>query len=431
MAMNWGQSKKSRPLCIQIEFFGHNRAPVVNQQAHLLLNLTINICQGMFNTLHPDALAPASAATESFAPPSESWLPNAPLPFIGRDRELTTIQRLIQQGIPIIELTDAEGKSATGKSAIALQIAQTLKVTNADCQLYANLQGTDSLPKDSNNVLQDWLVDRWGHDPLALPQSRSSLHKLWVHQIQSQKGLIVLDNVASFKQIEALMPPRSMMESGQWVVLITSRQSVLPEDLGKTIFIDHLNLATATALLQSIVNPAKDGSTLASVELDERVSEQLIKLSIGSPLVVRLLGGALSHLEPTASPEQLMLQIQKFRLKLITAKKPEAEARVLGCINAAYQSLNAEQRNLLSRLSVLRGDDFSVALASHLCGSKSAAATPQIFQHLVDRQWISPLDADRFTLNETIRSFLWDKVTPQARATLIMWALEWPGFCGH
>jgi NB-ARC domain len=344
-------------------------------------------------------------------------------PFVGRDRELSAITHLVESGIRVIEIIDAVGQAHNGKTAIALQIAHQLTLADTDLRLYANLQGQDTIPRDSSNVMQQWLVQQLGQAPETLAPHPKALAEQLKTQLGSQSGVMVLDDVASLKQVEILFSSRVLAAPDRWVVLITGRNPVLTHQANKPIFVERLSLEMAHELMQTMLQATTQ-------PLDDRVVQQLIKLTMGNPLLVRLLTAIVAQPMAAGSPEQLMLQIQKDRLKLMQ-QQPEVIANSLACLSVACRTLSPEQRNVLSRLSVLRGDDFSADLVTHLVG-QDAASVQRLLQELVAKQWIGSISnqsvsdqPERFVLTEQVRSFLWEKVTPQARQTLILSALAW------
>jgi hypothetical protein len=357
-----------------------------------------------------------SAASASIA--AIGQFPPPVYPFVGRERELSTITHLVESGIRVIEIIDAVGQAHNGKTAIALQIAHQLTLADTDQRLYANLQGQDTIPRDSSNVMQQWLVQQFGQAPETLASHPKALAEQLKAQLGSQSGVMVLDDVASLKQVELLFSSCVLAAPDRWVVLLTGRNPILTNQANKPIFVERLSLEMAHELMQTMLQAT-------SQTLDDRVMRQLIKLTMGNPLLVRLLTAIVAQPIAVGSPEQLILQIQKDRLKLMQ-EQPEAIANALACLSVACRTLSPEQRNVLSRLSVLRGDDFSVDLVTHLVG-QDAATVARVLQELVTKQWIGSISdqQERFVLNEQVRSFLWNKVTPQARQTLILSALAW------
>jgi hypothetical protein len=370
----------------------------------------------------PDlTLPPLATASRSTIPLFPSPLPN----FLGRDRELQGIERLIAQGVNVIEIADPPNKIGMGKTALAIAAVHRLQRHYGDVQLYANLYGQDAFPAHARDVLQEWLVLKFGLHPRALPQRVSELQMLYQQQLEGKKAIIVLDNVVNLKQIQPLLAQTAAQNPTNYVILITSRSSILTADYGKTLFIDRLGVEAGLNLLTGTVAQPDNADSPSHKSL-----QQLIKLADGSPFVLQLLGSMLAQDLPPA-PEMLMLSIEKSK-RQYQEDYAEPLAQLMGCLNVAYQSLEPADRDLLSRLSVLHGAQFNASLAAHLCGETLAQQLASRLAQLHQHGWLTPMpnlvhvgQSQEYTMPEVARAFLWNKVVPNARRTLVTWALAW------
>jgi NB-ARC domain len=338
-------------------------------------------------------------------------MPDPVDPFIGRDREIQAIKHVVTQGVRVLAIAEAQPRGGVGKSALAITIAHHLQPEFGAIQLYANLYGNDTMPRPTRDVLQEFLTLRFGIDPLRLPQDMAALQLLYQQRLQNQPSLILLDNAASYKQIEPLLPNLKTC-----VVLITSRKAVLEKDQGKTMFLDALSESAALPLIQAIAGADR-------VPQEGSVMRQLLQLAAGSPLLVRLLGAFLRH-QPNWTSEMLVLRLQqeRVRLKLVD----EADRNIRACLALCYQALKPDQQILLNRLSVLRGDEFDIAMAAHMNDTEDQAQTRSTMNVLVDRGWVEPgFGGDRFKLHDILRAFIWEQVNRNDRQTLILSALAW------
>jgi NB-ARC domain len=370
----------------------------------------------------PDlTLPPLATASRSTIPLFPTPLPN----FLGRDRELQGIERLIAQGVNVIEIADPPNKIGMGKTALAIAAVHRLQRHYGDVQLYANLYGQDAFPAHARDVLQEWLVLKFGLHPRALPQRVSELQMLYQQQLEGKKAIIVLDNVVNLKQIQPLLAQTAAQNPTNYVILITSRSSILTADYGKTLFVDRLGVEAGLHLLTGVVAQPDDADRPSHKSL-----QQLIKLADGSPFVLQLLGSMLAQDLPPA-PETLMLEIEKSK-RQYQESYTEPLAQLMGCLNVAYQSLEPADRDLLSRLSVLHGAQFNASLAAHLCGEILAQRLASRLAQLHQHGWLTPMpnlvhvgQSQEYTMPEVARAFLWNKVVPNARRTLVTWALAW------
>jgi NB-ARC domain len=373
----------------------------------------------------------ATSTVDSIAVDAIPVLPLFPTPianFLGRDRELQAIERFIAQGINVIEIADPPNKIGMGKTALAIAAVHRLQHHYSDCQLYANLYGQDAFPAHARDVLQEWLVLKFGLHPRALPQRVSELQALYQQQLEGKKAIVILDNVVDLKQIQPLLA-QATQPSNRYVVLITSRNSILTADYGKTLFVDRLPVESSLALLTG-ESPNLVDLAAESLPESHKSLQQIIKLADGSPFVLQLFGALLNQALPPA-PETLMLEIERSKRKY-QESYPEPLSQLMGCLNVAYQSLAIDERDLLSRLSVLHGAQFNAALAAHLSGEPTPAVVDARLSRLHDSGWLTPMpnlvrvgQSQEYTMPEVARSFLWKKVLPNARRTLVSWALSW------
>jgi hypothetical protein len=362
-----------------------------------------------------------------------------PIPhFIGRDRELQMIDRFIEQGINVIELTDPLNKIGMGKTALAIQAVHRLTPRYPDCQLYANLHGQDAFPAQARDVLQEWLVLEFNLDPRRLPQRVSELQALYQEQLSGKPTIVLLDNVTSLKQIQPLLTFAKTQSVDRYVILITSRKPVLPVDQGKTLFVDELSASSSIDLLTSHlqppspIDPTSDEAILRTIEHpSHKALEQLIKLADGSPFILHLMGRLLSRQSDATYADTLMLTVEKLK-RQYQEKMAEPQAQIMACFNAVYQTLEAADRDLLSRLSVLYGAQFNAPLAAHLSGAEDLAVMEARLANLHQQGWLTTMPnvihgsrSPEYMMPEIARTFLWRKVTSDARRTLVTWALAW------
>jgi hypothetical protein len=334
----------------------------------------------------------------------------------------------------VIEIADPPNKLGMGKTALAIAAVHRLQNRYSDYQLYANLYGQDAFPAHARDVLQEWLVLKFGLHPRALPQRVSDLQILYQQQLEGKKAIIVLDNVVSLKQIQPLLAQTASQTPHQYVILITSRNPILTAEYGKTLFVDRLSISAGMTLLTgeapAPVTSLLDQTDSGPVSDEHKSLQQIIKLADGSPFVLQLFGALLAQALPPA-PETLMLEIEKSRRKY-QDNYAEPIAQLMACLNVAYQLLTVEQRDLLSRLSVLHGAQFNAGLAAHLCGQPITTIVESHLTQLHASGWLTPMpnlvhvgQSQEYTMPEVARAFLWQKVQPQARRTLVAWALNW------
>ncbi|GAB2945495.1 hypothetical protein GCM10027280_37980 [Micromonospora polyrhachis] len=229
---------------------------------------------------HPSAERAATAPLVSVVP---RQLPAAPVPFVGREAECAQLDRILTGRVAEAPAVVAiSGPPGVGKSALALRAAHEHADRFPDGQVYLDLLGTRSdrpplTPVDTLNSLLTALGDDRAPS-LPWPAATARLRSL----MAARRLLIILDNIAEFRQIKELIPagPHSL-------VLLTSRRVLAPTVTGHRLDLRDLPSTQALALLDQIL-------------LDNRVREepgagrQLVDLCERRPLAVTIVGGILA-----------------------------------------------------------------------------------------------------------------------------------------
>jgi len=221
-------------------------------------------------------------------------LPASPSDFIGRENELADLRNALKKGGATIS-----GMGGIGKTALALKLAEQLKPSFPDAQIYLDLRGVAPQPLTPYQAMAH--VVRSLHPDIRLPESLDEVAALYRSVLDGKKALLVMDNAAGREQVEPLVPPKSCL------LLVTSRfRFTLPGFMTRDL--DTLPLAEAEALLLRI--EPRIG----------RAAEEFAHLCGGLPLALRLVGGALAE-RPDLSPSRYAQKLSEAqrRLDLIDA----------------------------------------------------------------------------------------------------------------
>jgi predicted ATPase len=151
-------------------------------------------------------------------------LPNVSPYFVGRAHELDTLTAQLNNvtaGNPVV-ITAIGGTAGIGKTALAVQWAQTHSDQFPDGQLYVNLRGfhPTGTPMTQQEAIRGFLDAL--HVPVEkIPTSLDAQGALYRDLVKSKNLLIVLDNALDTDQIRPLLP-----NSPTCMVLVTSRQQL-------------------------------------------------------------------------------------------------------------------------------------------------------------------------------------------------------------
>ena len=263
--------------------------------------------------------------------PIPQQIPAYPLDFTGREDEIRVLVEQFGQGATI---TGLRGMGGVGKTALALVLADQLKVRFPDGQLFLNMQGTSKSTLKPEEAMAHVIRSYLGVDA-SLPEQSNSLSGLYRSILSDKKALILMDNAASREQVEPLLPPPSC------ALLVTSRNKfALPGLAEKDL--DVLPLGDARKLLLEICGRIGENA------------EELAKLCGCLPIALRNAAYALKE-KPNLSPEGYVKRLgdAKKRLELVEAS-----------FSTSYDLLTPELQRLWSMLSVFPADFDSAGAAA-------------------------------------------------------------------
>jgi predicted ATPase len=304
-------------------------------------------------------------------------LPIATTPFLGREKELPEVLRLLADA----RLLTLTGPGGTGKTRLAAQAAAMLAEDYPDGVWWVPLAPL----RDPGLVLS------------TASQTLGAKNGLAEH-IGDKSMLVLLDN---FEQvIDAAADVGSLLTScPRLQVLVTSRERLqvtgeqeypvppLVHEEGVGFF-----LARARAVAPDF-------------EPDETISEICRRLD-DLPLALELAAARVKAL----TPQQILERLEQ-RLPLLTGGArdlPDRQRTLRATIEWSYELLDESERQLFARLGVFRGGCTLEAAEA------VAAADVDTLQSLVDKSLLRHT-GDRYWMLETIREFAAEHIADETR----------------
>jgi predicted ATPase len=338
-------------------------------------------------------------------------LPAQPARFIGRERELSELRRLVED-TRLVTLTGAGG---AGKTRLGIQLAAQLLDGTGEGVWLVEL-ATVSLEEAVASTILDVLG-------MSRRSDQSPLDTL-VERLASQRTLIVLDNCEHLVGACAKVADAILRRCPQVHLLATSREPL--GITGETIYrVPSMSLpeegddsgeanaygSDAVALFAERAGAQGVGFVLdrASAPLVAQICRRLD----GMPLAIELAASRLRALSLADLHDRLD---QRFRL--LTGGSRNALPRqqtLLATVDWSYALLTAPERKLLRRLSVFF-DGFHLDAAEAVCagGDLDVFAVTDLVASLVDKSLVVAEDAGgglRYRLLETIRQFAAERLT--------------------
>jgi predicted ATPase/class 3 adenylate cyclase/DNA-binding CsgD family transcriptional regulator len=283
---------------------------------------------------------------------SPNNLPLQPTPFIGREKEVNTVQQLLlREEVHLVTLT---GPGGVGKTRLALQVAAELSEHFADGTWFVSLAPISD-PDLVIPVITQTLGLREAQDQSPLEQLKDSLHE--------KKMLLLVDN---FEQVvSAAMPVADLLTvCPRLKVLVTSRE-VLHVRAEREFPVPALALPDAKHLPDPVMLSQYEAVALF-IERAQAVKPDFQVTNTNAPAVAEIcarLDGLPLAIELAAAgiklfPPQALLARLTQRLPLLTRSARDVSARqqtLRKTIQWSYNLLTAQEQRLFRLLSVFAG----------------------------------------------------------------------------
>ncbi|MFC0432487.1 tetratricopeptide repeat protein [Kutzneria buriramensis] len=355
---------------------------------------------------------PAPEVEPVAAPVVPRQLPVDIADFTGRADELA---RIAASTAPIVALA---GKPGAGKSALAIHSGLRLRARFADGELYVDLRGSDSTPRQSIEVLGQFLR-ALGVGESAVPDTLDERAALYRSLLADRTLLVLLDNAADEPQVRPLLP-----SGPNCLCLITSRSRLSALAGADHIDVHTLSEPDALDLLARLVGGGR------TTRESEQAAE-IVRLCGRLPLAVRVAGARLAA-RPDWPLARLAERLGEQRRVLNELRVGDLEVR--GSLNLSYQALPERERLALRRLGWLGTPDFSVWLLAVLTGATVPDAE-DIAESLVDAQLVDITARDgvgggRYRLHDLTRVFAWERAEDEEGSADLVAAVAQVAECG-
>jgi predicted ATPase/DNA-binding SARP family transcriptional activator len=361
-----------------------------------------------------------SVSTKASAKETSSNIPVPLTSFVGREKELKDIARLLASSRLLI-LT---GPGGVGKTRLAIQTAHDAIKKFKDGVFWVGLVGLSDENLIPQEIAQALSVREVPNEPLI------DVLKTY---LKSKDLLIVLDNCEHVIRACAQYAERLLAACPKLKILATSIEALglfneitwqvpslpLPEMPG-SFSLKELQEFASIELFKERASNAKSG-----FKLDERNASsvaQICRRLDGIPLAIELAAARIKVL----SVDEIAARLDD-RFSLLTAGSRTAIPRhqtLRATIDWSYDLLTEPERILLRRLSVFAGG-FTLEAAEAVCsrGVKRSDIL-DLLGRLVDKSLViveadSEVNETRYRLLETIRQYALEKLVEVGEASLI------------
>ncbi|MEV4481408.1 AfsR/SARP family transcriptional regulator [Micromonospora coxensis] len=317
------------------------------------------------------------------------WLPRAIPDFTGR-RDI--VARLVgttphsEPAGPVVHTID--GMAGSGKTTLAVHVAGLLAARYPDAQLFIDLNGHREDAATEPTEALATLLRQLGVPAARIPVDLDGRSVLWRHQLAARRAVVVLDNVASSRQVAPLLP-----SAPGALVLVTSRCRLVGFDGPPPESLPLLSEDEGVELLARVVGASR-------VRAEPGPAAAVVRRCGHLPLAIRLAGARLAHRPRwrVADLEQRLGRGRPGLCELAVENRSLTEAFAL-----SYEPLPQPVKRMFRLLGHYPGEFVGAGVAA-LSGLPLPQAEAAI-EHLVDRHLVEEVAVGRFRLHGLIREY--------------------------
>ncbi|MEV1330333.1 BTAD domain-containing putative transcriptional regulator [Micromonospora costi] len=314
-------------------------------------------------------------------------LPRAIRDFTGRQETLARLVKEIEEDRTRVQLID--GMAGSGKTTLAVHLANALSDRYPDAQLFIDLHGHSEREPVSPAAALAALLRQLGVPGERIPLDEDERAALWRSELADRRAVVVLDNAASAAQVAKLLP------SGPGTLtLITSRRRLTGLDEGRPSSLAVLDPDEGIELLARVVGPER-------VAAEPEAAAEVVRGCGYLPLAIRLAAARLAH-RPRWRIADLAARLTGGRdalTELVAGERSVGRAFAM-----SYAQVVPAAQRMFRLLGLYPGTTFDARAAAALADVPLPDAE-HLLDELVDAHLVEESDPGRFRFHDLVRDY--------------------------
>ncbi len=345
----------------------------------------------------PGAPAPGRSTTHQVeVTPAE--LPAA-TPFLtGRSAALRSLDRLLTGTAgaqPAAAIAAISGGPGTGKTALAVHWAHSVREHFPDGQLFVNLRGFHPTgPVVSAHEAIRTFLESLGVAPRRIPQSQDGRVNLYRSLLADRRVLVVLDNARDAEHVRPLLPG-----SARSAAVVTSRNrltGLVAVEGVTSVGLEVLSPADARELVSRRLGTAR-------LAAEPDAADEIGRLCGHLPLALAILA-ARAAVQADLPLVSFVEHLRAERDRLDALRGDETTIDIRAVFSWSYGVLSPAAARLFRLLGAHTGPDIGGAAAASLAGCSVDEVRAPLAE-LVRGSLIEQQPHDRYTMHDLLRVY--------------------------
>jgi DNA-binding SARP family transcriptional activator len=339
-------------------------------------------------------------ATPRATAPVPAELPPGSGHFTGRDQELSELSEVLKRfrdqcALPIVAVV---GPAGVGKTAVVTEWGRRLAQDFPDGQIFVDLRAFSREPPVPAAGALHRLLCSLGVSSERVPEDVDEAVALYRSLLVDKRTLIVLDNVASARQVTPLLP-------GGYgnAVVVTSRNrltGLISSHGAHQLVLGALSTESALDLIDRII-----GLDRGALEPD--AARELAQRCGHLPLALRIAAADLAN-DPASTISAYLDRHQAGNRAATLGVPGEPYSSVKAALDRSLSALAGRQQRLLGLLGLVPGPDFTTEAVAALVDADQATVAEDL-DRLAGAHLIRATADDRYAFNDLIREYARDR----------------------